>query len=59
MTFYRAKFNVWANEIFILPTIRIVRNHPIYSLRNLSIEFHWIVFHARVMWMEKEDGGKG
>jgi len=49
----RKDFVIWKNDIYIIPTFRMVINDHIYTNRNFSIEFHWIVFHARLLWVEE------
>ncbi len=58
MKMYRKDFCVWKNEIYIIPTFKMIVNNPIYTNRNISIEFHWLIFHARVLWMEERSGEK-
>lgn len=56
MRLYRKDFYIFKDFIFILPTIILTFNVPIYIERNFAIEFRWLVFHARIMWMaESED----
>lgn len=56
MKLTRKYFCIWKNDIYIIPTFRIFINDQIYQNRNFSIEFHWLVFHARLLWMaESED----
>ena len=57
MKLTRKDFCVWKNDIYIIPTFRIFVNNQIYITRNISIEFHWIVFHARLLFelAESED----
>lgn len=52
MKLYKKNFKIWQNEIFLLPTFKIVINNPIYVFKNLSVEFHFLIFHARLMWAE-------
>lgn len=54
MTFYRKDFQIYRDWITIIPTIQIHINNAIYIHRNIAIEFSWLVFHARFMWMESE-----
>ena len=54
MKLYRRDFRVFKDYIVILPTIILALNDPIYSKRNIAIEFRWLVFHARLLWMRGE-----
>lgn len=49
----RKKFNIWKNEIFFLPTVATVINDMLYAEENFSIEFHFLVFHARLIFFKK------
>ena len=56
MKLVRKDFGIWKHDIFILPTFRVYINNMLYSIKNFSIEFHWIVFHARLLFVpESED----
>lgn len=55
MRLQQIDFLVASNDIYIIPTFRIFINNMIYVNRNFSIEFHWIVFHMRLLFMESED----
>ena len=48
----RKDFQVYTNDIYILPTIRVYLDNLIYLDRNFSIEFHWLVFHGRLLFMK-------
>jgi len=50
-------FKVWTDDIYILPTIRIYIDSPIYRNHNISIEFHWIVFHTLLLFEERRYAG--
>ena len=50
---YRKDFEISKNEIHILPTIRIYINNMLYNDKNFSIEFYFLVFHARLLFMNK------
>lgn len=50
----RCAFEMWKNVWYALPTIVIRTNQYIYRDVNCSIEFHWLCFHARLMWMGGE-----
>lgn len=54
MKLKRKDFCVDKNSIYIIPTFAMVINDHIYTNRNFSIVFHWIVFHARLLWEESE-----
>ena len=49
----RKDFNIWKNEIFFLPTVTTVINDMFYAEENFSIEFHFLVFHARLIFLKK------
>ena len=53
MKLYRKNFVIWKNSIDILPSLTIRWNDPEYILKTFSIEFHWIVFHARFLWLKE------
>lgn len=57
MKLVRKDFGIWKNDIFILPTFRVYINNMLYSYKNFSIEFHWIVFHARLLFEPQESEG--
>lgn len=50
----RKYFEIWKNEIYILPTIRIGWNERVYVCRNFHIEIHFLCFHIRLLWLENE-----
>lgn len=50
---FRKDFNIWKNEIFFLPTVATVINNMLYAEENFSIEFHFLVFHARLIFFKK------
>lgn len=52
MKLYKKQFNIFKDYIVILPTIILRSNEPYYLDRNFAIEFHWLVFHARLLWLE-------
>ena len=56
MELYCKNFEVSKNVICLLPTIRIVRNEMVYCEKNLSISFHFLCFHARLLFLEKRGG---
>lgn len=50
MKLIRKDFRIWKNDICILPAFRVYINNIMYRYKNFSIEFHWIVFHARLLF---------
>ena len=55
---YRKQFEISNDSIILLPTIVVKVNDWIYTLKNFAIEFHFLCFHARLVWMI-DDGLKG
>ena len=47
---YKKDIEIWKDDFFLLPTIRIAKNNLSYFEDNVSIEYHFLVFHARVVW---------
>lgn len=54
MRLYKKKFKIFKDYISIVPTIILRPNEPYFLERNFAIEFHWLVFHARMLWKEEE-----
>lgn len=54
MKLYRKDFKIYKDWITLIPTVVIHTNDMIYVDRNISISFHWIVFHARFLWLEEK-----
>lgn len=55
MKLFRKNFEVWKDDIYIMPTIEIRINNMMYEEKNFSIMFHWIVFHARLLWLKDRE----
>lgn len=47
----RKNFEIRENDIYLLPTFRLIVNDMGYVRRNFSISFHWLVFHGRLLFM--------
>lgn len=52
-TLCRKDFEIYKNDIHLLPTIRTVINDRMYTEKNFSIEFHFLVFHARLLFVKE------
>lgn len=52
---YRKDFEIYKKDIYILPTFRIYLNNMIYKERNFSVEFHFIIFHARLLFVNENN----
>lgn len=50
---YKKDFEIYKNDIHWLPTIRTVIDNMIYIEKNFSIEFHWLVFHSRLLFIKE------
>lgn len=55
MKFYRKDFLIFKDWITIIPTVEIHIDNMMYVKHNVAITINWLVFHARFMWMERED----
>lgn len=49
----RKDFQIYKHDIYILPTFRLYLDNMIYAEKNFSIEFHFLVFHARLLFMKE------
>ena len=54
MKLIRKDFYVWKKDIYIIPTFRIFIDNLMYQNHNFSIEFHWLVFHVRLLFEQVE-----
>ena len=41
--------------LFVIPTIAINKNEPIYAKKNFRFSMHWLGWHFSLQWMEDED----
>ena len=48
---FKKSIAVYRDNIYLLPTVQIKVNEQMYMTRNLAVEFHFAVFHARLMWL--------
>ena len=51
---YRKDFQMCKNDIYILPSIRLFIGDRMEIDKNVSVEFHFIVFHIRVLFMNEK-----
>ena len=51
---YRKDIHMCKNDIYILPSIRLFINNRMYVDKNFSVEFHFIVFHIRLLFMNEK-----
>lgn len=49
----RKDFCIFKNEIVIIPTIRIFIDNMVYKEKNFSIEFHFLIIHARLLFVKQ------
>ena len=52
---YRTDAELTSDELYLLPTINFRFNNRAYFFDNFSIEFHFLSFHAR--WVFVDDSG--
>lgn len=51
---YKKDFQIYKNDFYILPTAKIFVNNPMYIEKNFAIEFHFLIFHARLLFEKKQ-----
>ena len=54
MTFNRFQFMIWRDRLYLLPTIVIDFGDTRYMCKNFAIEFHFLLWHIRLLWLESE-----
>lgn len=50
---YTKDFQIWKKHIHILPTVVIRIGVPEWMMKGFEIQFHFLVFHARFLWLEE------
>ena len=50
MNLTRKDFRIYKKTCYLLPTVIIYVNEPIFMYNNFSIEFHWLIFHGRLLY---------
>lgn len=58
MKFKRFQCMFWWNRIYLLPTIVIDFDDASYGCRTFSIEFHFLLWHLRLFWMDEVEHGQ-
>ena len=53
MRLERKDFQISKNHIYIFPSVEVVTHDIIYCVPNVAICFHWLVFHARLLFLRK------
>ena len=48
----RKNFEIWKHDIYLIPTFRIMIDNMVYTEKNFSIEFHFLIFHGRLLFMK-------
>lgn len=48
----RKDFAVYKNDIYLLPTIKVMINNLVYTQENFSIEFHFLILHGRLLFIK-------
>ena len=52
---FKANFEIWKHDIYILPTVRIVIDDLMYWQKSYSIQFHFLCLHARLLWLRRDE----
>lgn len=52
MKLYKVDREIWSNNIYLLPTVQIKTRNPVYMVKNLAIELHFMAFHIRLLFLE-------
>lgn len=55
MKLYRKDFKIYKDYISLLPAIFLSFNDPFYTEDNFSIQFRFLVFHARLLWLAESE----
>lgn len=49
---YAKEFQIYKKDFYILPTIRLLIDNLVFIDKNFAIEFHFLVFHGRVLFLK-------
>ena len=49
---FKKNFEIWKNQMYLLPTIVIITDEMVFTRKNFSIQFHWLIWHGRLVWLE-------
>jgi len=52
MKLVRADFKIYTDWICVIPSIEIRTNDARIVDKNIEISIHWLVFHARWLWVK-------
>ena len=47
-------FKIYKHDIYLFPTINVYLDNMIYMNNNFSIEFHFLIFHGRMLFMKNK-----
>lgn len=50
---YIKNYKIYKDDIYLLPTIRLYLNDPLYTNENFSVEFHFLGFHVRLFFIKE------
>ena len=54
MKFEKFNYEIWKDWIYLLPSIEVRIDDPIYYNYTFAVCVHFLVFHFRWVWMRKE-----
>lgn len=46
-----AEFQIYEKDFYVLPTIRVLVDNLVCVKKNIAVEFHWLVFHGRLLFL--------
>ena len=49
---FKKNFEKQKETIYLLPTIVIVKDDMLFLCKNISVCFHWLIWHGRLLWLE-------
>ena len=55
MKLYKLDHEILGHNFYLLPTVQIKTRNPVYMVKNLAIELHFLVFHVRFLFLEEKE----
>ena len=49
---FKKNFEKRKETIYLLPTIVIVKDDMLFLCKNITVYFHWLIWHGRLVWIE-------